>query len=480
MLVCRMNVILIVSDTLRRDYLGCYGNEWVSTPNIDKFARKSIVFDNAYAASFPTVPARRDIITGKYSYVYAGWEPLAGNEIVLSEILRKNGYVTMLIADTPHFLRDGYNFQRGFNGWIWIRGQENDNYLTDNIEIKFPCDPRKLRNPYKTVVQYLRNISRRQFESDYFVAQTMSEAVRWLEKNYTHEKFFLYVDTFDPHEPWDPPKYYVDLYDPDYKGEEVFYPVYGPADYLSKEELKHIRALYAGEVTLVDRWVGKLLDKVEDLDLFTNTMIIFTTDHGFFFGEHGLIGKSIIPPEGKFSYAPLYEEIAHIPFILYHPEIKGGWRCKEIVQLPDIFPTIIDFTRSEMPRNIGGKSIIPLISGEKEYIHKLAITSPTIIHGTTAGVRTTITTKEWSLIYGGRQTLGKEYVTNVIDGMPKPVTTEIKVRPELYNLKRDPMQKENIYDSNIDVAEKLHAIYIDFLRKTGVREDIIKPWLYLE
>lgn len=209
-------------------------------------------------------------------------------------------------------------------------------------------------------------------------------------------------------------------------------------------------------------------------------MIILTTDHGFFFGEHGLIGKSIIPPEGKFSYTPLYEEIAHIPFILYHPEIKGGWRCKEIVQLPDIFPTIIDFTKSEMPRNIGGESIISLITGEKEYIHRFAVTSPTIIHGATAGVRTTITTKKWSLIYGGRQVLGKEYITNMIDGMPKPVTTEIKVRPELYNLEKDPLQRENIYDSNIDVAEKLHAMYIDFLRKIGVSGDIIKPWLYLE
>ncbi|HDJ89639.1 MAG TPA: hypothetical protein ENG40_02980 [Thermoprotei archaeon] len=475
-----MNVILIVSDTLRRDFLGCYGNEWISTPNIDRFAKKSIVFDRAYAASFPTVPARRDIITGKYSYVYAGWEPLSRDEIVLSEILSKNNFVTMLIADTPHFLRDGYNFQRGFNGWIWIRGQENDNYLTDDIEIKFPCNLRKLRNPYRTVVQYLRNISRRQFESDYFVAKTMSEAVKWLERNYTHEKFFLYVDTFDPHEPWDPPKYYVDLYDPDYDGEEVFYPVYGPADYLSERELKHVRALYAGEVTLVDRWIGRLLDKIEDLDLYSNTMIILTTDHGFFFGEHGLIGKSIIPPEGKFSYAPLYEEIAHIPFILYYPEIKGGWRCDEIIQLPDIFPTILEFVGLKVPKNISGKSIIPLITGERESIHSFAITSPTIIHGAVAGVRTTISTKKWSLIYGGRQTLGKEYITNVVDGMPKPVTTEIKVGPELYDLEKDPGQTNNIYDLNKDIAEKLHSMYIKFLKSMNLDKNILEPWLYLE
>jgi len=117
-----------------------------------------------------------------------------------------------------------------------------------------PCDPNKLRHKERAVTQYLRNVALRRSEADYFVAQTMTAAAHWLELNYDqHEKFFLHVDTFDPHEPWDPPRWYMDMYDPGYEGEEVTYPVYGPCDYLTEEELKHCRALYAGEAMLVDR-----------------------------------------------------------------------------------------------------------------------------------------------------------------------------------------------------------------------------------
>ena len=102
----------------------------------------------------------------------------------------------------------------------------------------------------------MRNNLLRNSEEDYFCAQTMREPEKWLEKNY-RKKFFLYVDAFDPHEPWDPPHYYVDFYDQGYQGEEVIYPVYGPSDYLTEREMRHIRAHYAAEVTLVDREISR-------------------------------------------------------------------------------------------------------------------------------------------------------------------------------------------------------------------------------
>ena len=290
-----MNIILIVSDTFRHDYLGCYGNEWIRTPNLDGFAKKATVFDRAYAASFPTVPHRHDLYTGRYTFTYSDWAPLPMNEMVLSQALRQAGCVTQLIVDTPHILKDRFNYDRGFDGWLWIRGQENDRYMTTPKEVKLPCEPSKLRKRGVTTTQHLRNVSSRCSESDHFVAQTMTAATKWLELNYNqHDKFFLHVDTFDPHEPWDPPRWYVDMYDPGYDGEEVVYPVYGPSHYLTEDELNHCRALYAGEVTMVDRWVGMLLRQVEDLGLLEDTAIVFTSDHGFYLGEHGLIGKSVI------------------------------------------------------------------------------------------------------------------------------------------------------------------------------------------
>ena len=102
----------------------------------------------------------------------------------------------------------------------------------------------------------MRNNLLRNSEEDYFCAQTMRETEKWLEKNY-RKKFFLYVDAFDPHEPWDPTHYYVDFYDQGYQGEEVIYQVYGPSDYLTEREMRHIRAHYAAEVTLVDREISR-------------------------------------------------------------------------------------------------------------------------------------------------------------------------------------------------------------------------------
>jgi len=125
-----MNFILIISDTLRRDHLGCYGNTWISTPHIDRFAEQSIVFDRTYAASFPTVPHRRDVMTGRYTFTYSVWAPLPLDEVVAAEELGKAGYVSMMVADCPHILENGYHFDRGFAGWEWIRGQESDRWRT--------------------------------------------------------------------------------------------------------------------------------------------------------------------------------------------------------------------------------------------------------------------------------------------------------------------------------------------------------------
>lgn len=140
------------------------------------------------------------------------------------------------------------------------------------------------------------------------------------------QPFFLYIDFFDPHEPWDPPRRYIDLYDAGYSGEEVTYPLYGPCDYLTKDELEHCRAMYAGEATLVDNWIGRVLEKVDSLGLYEDTAIIFTSDHGFYLGEHGLIGKSIIIGD-FYGSAPMYEEVAHIPLFIRLPD---GLKQEEI------------------------------------------------------------------------------------------------------------------------------------------------------
>jgi arylsulfatase A-like enzyme len=475
-----MNIILIVSDTFRRDYLGCYANNWIHTPNIDHLAKESVVFDRAYAASFPTVPNRRDLVTGRFSFTYSDWGPLPLEEVVLADVLREAEYVTMLIADTPHILKDGYHFDRGFDGWKWIRGQENDRYNTAPLDYSFPCNTDKLRSPYVTVKQYLRNVSQRRYESDYFVAQTMTEAAKWLEHNRKHERFFLYVDTFDPHEPWDPPKSYVDLYDPNYQGEEVIYPVYGPCDYLTSEEIRHVKALYAGEVTMVDRWVGFLLRKIKGLGLWDNTAIIFTSDHGFYHGEHGLIGKSIITSSAH-GLTQLYDEVTHIPLMIRVPGIESR-RCEALVQPPDLMPTVLELAKAKIPKTIQGKSLLPLLKEDSPTWRDFAVTSPSIIHGPVAGQRISVITKDWFFIYCGQidealRELSAERKIKIVDGFERlQMIVGEKPKNELYYLPKDPTQLKNVFDENIEVASNIHAKLVKFLESVKTKEDIMRYW----
>ena len=138
-----MNIIVVMSDTLRYDHLGCHGNTWIRTPHIDAFSKRCMVFDRAYQASFPTIPTRTDMMTGRLTFPFRGWTPLPEDEVILSELLTDAGYVTMLLCDTPHLVRDGHQFDRGFLGWEWIRGQEGDRSITDDIPVPSRISPRK-------------------------------------------------------------------------------------------------------------------------------------------------------------------------------------------------------------------------------------------------------------------------------------------------------------------------------------------------
>ena len=230
----RPNVVVIVADTFRRDHLGAYGNPRIRTPYLDELARSSVVFDNHVVSSFPTMPARADILTGTFSYAHMGWEPLPQHLMTLPELLSSAGYLTMGVVDTPFFIRNGFGYDRGFDDFVWVRGQGDDTRPHER------ADARKMWRS----------------EEDRMVARTMTEAERWLERHHD-EQFFLYVDTWDPHEPWDAPDYYTSFYREDYAGEQL-YPCYGKWEEagLTKDDVDLAHATYCGEVTMVDFWIG--------------------------------------------------------------------------------------------------------------------------------------------------------------------------------------------------------------------------------
>ncbi|UCG12416.1 MAG: sulfatase [Deltaproteobacteria bacterium] len=466
-----MNVIWIVADTLRRDHIRAYGNNAIRTPALDSLAAKSVRFDNHYAAGFPTMPARADHMTGRWTMSFMGWEPLPESVTTVAQLLASKGFHTAAVVDTPFYLRDGMNYDRGFQTFHMTPGQEGSG-------------AKALQRGYHES-QDVRAAWR--YESDYNAAQTFTKAMQWLENHYK-EDFLLYVDTWDPHEPWDAPSYYAGLYWPDYDG-EIIQPVYGKwheASGFTEEKLRKAHATYCGEVTMVDTWLGFFLQRVENMGLMDRTAIIFTSDHGFYFGEHdGLFGKMVYEkrPDGTFplledwdklheggswAYSPLYEELIRIPLLIYLPGLSPGI-YRHLTSAVDLMPTVLDILHQEIPGFVEGESLLPRVRdpslpGRDFVISTIPFANPgdpvrsvdNFLRMLAAPTVATITSGDWSLLY----------------------STEAE-SPELYNLQSDPKQERNIISSRGELAKELHHYLVRFMQDTHVPDHLQKPRLKL-
>ncbi len=460
----RPNVVVIVADTFRRDHLGAYGNPYIHTPNLDAFARSSVTFDRHTISSFPTMPARADMLTGNFSYTFMGWEPLPESLHTLPGLMSQAGYLTMGIVDTPYFIRNRFGYDRGFDDFVWVRGQGDDTR---------PHERSDYRSTWRS-------------ESDRLVARTMTEAEEWLERHYD-EQFFLYVDTWDPHEPWDAPDYYTKTYRPGYDGRQI-YPAYGKwrDAGLSWDDVEMAHATYCGEVTMVDRWIGRLISKLDVLGLRENTVICFVSDHGFYFGEHEYFGKAEwindqtatasananMPSWLSESWlltvdrSPLYQELTRVPLMVSAPGVEPG-RRSAITTAPDLAPTILDLTGVGAPAGaMQGESFRKVLTGEKEEHREFVVSS-------------------WPLYFAEGE------ITTAVDSRPRrvasymPITTSTPGRslilggpgdaPELYDLENDPQEQTNIWENHTGEGIALIEKTISFLEQQGTPEQHIQP-----
>jgi arylsulfatase A-like enzyme len=464
-----MNVIWIIADTFRRDYLGAYGNKKIYTPALDALAAKSVRFDRHYAASFPTMPARADFLTGRWTMSFMKWEPLPKDEVVVGEILAGKGVHTAAFVDTPFYLRNAMGYDRGFLTFTEIPGQVHHPII--------PGAPRAVEL-LETDINAREKASPWHSEMDRFAPRTFNKAMEWLAYHYK-EDFFLYIDTWDPHEPWDAPDYYTERYYPGYDGETI-YPIYGPwhtAPGWNEERVRKITATYCGEITMVDTWIGHLLRQVENMGLMENTAIIFSTDHGFYFGEHGgLIGKSVLASDpnsfednvGVWARSPLYSELLSIPLFIYLPDTPPA-NYIGLTSSVDLMPTVLDIMGVKIPTTVEGRSLLPMVKNQtlpgRDYVIGAI---PFVNVGETMRMvddferrsdwasGATITTDEWELIY------------DVEPGFS-----------ELYNIKSDPKQEKNVINEHSDTAREIHTFFCDFMKETKMAEYLVKPRLTL-
>jgi arylsulfatase A-like enzyme len=360
------NVVLLIIDSLRKDHVRAYGNTWIETPSLDTLARESLRFTQAYPESIPTICARRAIHTGLRTWPFRdwrrykgvdvglwGWQPIPEGQTHLAEILKQSGCATLTVTDNLHQYPASMNFQRGFDVFDFIRGQTTDGYKPP-----WTSDPEQvgqtlgMRGYFQ---QYFANVAYRETEEDWFSPQVFTRASEVLEAASKGPPFFLVVDNYDPHAPYDPPENYVNLYDDPYEGLEPFSPRYGPSSYLTDRQLKRIRALYAGEVTMVDRWLGRFLDKMAELNLFENTLLMLLSDHGVAHGEHGILGK---PPNA------LWPEVTDIAWLMRHPEGKRSGDSSDFyASTHDVAPTILGFLGIEPEQPMDGQDLSILFDG---------------------------------------------------------------------------------------------------------------------
>ena len=408
------------------------------------------------------MPTRADHATGRWTMSFMGWEPLPEDEVTLAQILAENGYHTAAAIDTPFYIRGEMNYDRGYQTFFFHPGQEGSPTRVQQVGNH---ESRDIRDRWR-------------LEKDHNAPQTFANAMNWLETHYK-EDFFLYIDTWDPHEPWEAPPYYSELYWPGYDG-EIIQPIYGhwqDEPGFSAEKVKKANATYCGEITMVDTWIGYFLRRVENMGLMDKTAIIFTSDHGFYFGEHGgKFGKmSFDKREGgglyrfgdsdaRWAHSPLYEELVRIPLVVYVPGVEPSV-YNGMTSVVDVMPTVLDIAGVSSPGNVHGASLLPRMrdssaAGREFTVSTIPFANPGDEVRSVDSIRrnlvnsqvTTITAGDWSLLY------------SMDEGMS-----------ELYNLANDPAQENNIISGNLGVAKEVHRYLLKFMRETGVSDHLLKP-----
>ncbi len=513
------NVIFIMLDTLQFNYLGCYGNDVVKTPNLDLFAENGFLFENAYSEGLPTIPVRRALMTGRFTLPYGGWKPLDTEDTSLTDILWCREVQTAMVYDTPPMRLPKYGYSRGFDYVKFCNGHELDHETFSHV----PLDPSFKGEDYlspgmlnkddqgnydeasQSLIRetecYLRQRQNWTSDADNYVAVVAKEADKWLTRERDPNRpFFLWVDSFDPHEPWDPPSVWEKKpcpYDPDYTGNPLLLAPWTEVEgVMTEEECIHIRALYMEKVTLVDKWLGKLFDSIKAQGLWEDTMIVVTSDHGQPMGNkehgHGIMRKCRPWP---------YEELVHVPLIVHLPGAAVKKRIPSFVQNVDISATILDALglydtdaleeaghesiSTFSPEDMHGISLLPVMQGKTDTVRDFAIAGY-------YGMSWSIVTPEFSYIHwlkkeidtdamnklfydgsgkggnAGKQSAKLEVKEEMWTCVPGAEVT-VPALDELYDRKQDPFQLDNLIEKYPEKAKELLQklkLFIGELRTT--------------
>ncbi len=378
------NLLLVIVDSIRADHLGSYGRVNAHTPNLDALARESLRFTHAYPESFPTGPARATIFGGRRLFPFAdwsgpppdmpgtpGWQAIPAQNLVTT--LRAAGWFTALAVDTPWLMVDSQQpFQQALHRYVPIPGQTGTvtqpASLISDAELARHVPPKILDSSSgQKMRQYLANQVGRESEADYLPAKVFTAGMRLLQEcNRQRKPFALTIDCFDPHEPWDPPARYVALH-----GGSLDRPwdpgtvLNGTAQTngLGPDDVAQMTALYRAELTMADHWFGNFMQRLHELQLERETLIVLLSDHGFLLGERGYVAKMA---------TQCHPELIHVPFMIRSPDGRGAGRTTDyFTQTQDVATTLLHAGTVRRPDFMDGQSLLPLLDGERG-LRKLA------------------------------------------------------------------------------------------------------------
>lgn len=353
-----MRAIVVMYDSLNRGYLPTYTPGCgVNAPNFERLARRSVQFDTCYAGSMPCMPARREMHTGRYNFLHRGWGPLEPFDDSAPEMLGAAGVTTHLATDHMHYWEDGsatyhprfgtFDLVRGQQGDPW-KGRVRDPEVGDDLRVHRSGTWRqdRLNRPYISGV------------ANHPQTRTFDAGLEFVRENVDEQGWLVQIETFDPHEPFFSDPEFLALYG----GDDDLLPGYDWPDYVQVTESRavqeNVRRHYRALVSMCDRSLGRVLDVMDENDMWGDTMLIVCTDHGFLLGEHGWWGKSV---------PPWFEETIHTPLFVWDPRTGvRGERRGALVQSIDLAPTLLDLFGVEPTERFQGRSLRPVIERDEK------------------------------------------------------------------------------------------------------------------
>ncbi|MFF1260452.1 MULTISPECIES: sulfatase-like hydrolase/transferase [unclassified Streptomyces] len=327
-----MKAIMVMFDTLNRRFLPPYGAQEIHAPNFTRLAERTATFDTCYAGSMPCMPARRELHTGRHNFLHRSWGPLEPFDDSMPQILGEHDVHTHLVTDHQHYWEDGGATYHGrYRTFEFFRGQEGDPWKGHVADPDIPDAVRVRRGE-----GWRQDWINRQYladEADHPQTRTFDAGLEFLYTNHAEDDWFLQIETFDPHEPFFSYARHKQHYAHAYDGPHFDWPDYKQVSE-SDEQVDHARREYAALLSMCDASLGRVLDTMDELALWDDTLLIVCTDHGLLLGEHGWWGKNV---------QPWYDETIHTPLFIWDPRSRvQGERRTSLVQTIDLAPTLLD------------------------------------------------------------------------------------------------------------------------------------------